>query len=80
LHTGAVVAARDRTALERLGRCGARAAFAQERLAWTADGRIASKLKRPATPADPRASPRIAEENLTPIPCSRRFGALGCHA
>lgn len=40
-------AAHDRAALERLCRYGARPAFAQERLAWTADGRIAYKLKRP---------------------------------
>lgn len=47
LHAGVVVAAYDRAALERLCRYGARPAFAQERLAWTADGRIAYKLKRP---------------------------------
>lgn len=47
LHAGVVVAAHDRAALERLCRYGARPAFAQERLAWTADGRIAYKLKRP---------------------------------
>jgi hypothetical protein len=38
---------RHRAALERLCRYGARPAFAQERLAWTADRRIAYKLKRP---------------------------------
>ncbi len=47
LHAGVVVAAHDRAALERLCRYGARPAFAQERLAWTADARIAYKLKRP---------------------------------
>jgi hypothetical protein len=47
LHAGVVIAEHDRDALERLCRYGARPAFAQERLAWTDDGRIAYKLKRP---------------------------------
>jgi hypothetical protein len=47
LHAAVVVAVHDRAALERLCRYGARPAFAHERLAWTADGRIAYKLKRP---------------------------------
>ena len=47
LHAAVVVAAHDRAALERLCRYGARPAFAQERLAWTADGRISYKLERP---------------------------------
>ena len=47
LHAGVVIAEHDRDALERLCRYGARPAFAQERLAWTADGRIAYRLKRP---------------------------------
>jgi hypothetical protein len=47
LHAGVVIAEHDRDALERLCRYGARPAFAQERLAWTADGRVAYKLKRP---------------------------------
>jgi hypothetical protein len=42
-----VIAEHDRDALERLCRYGARPAFAQERLAWTDDGRIAYQLKRP---------------------------------
>ena len=41
-----MIADHDRTALERLGRYGARPAFALERLAWTDDGRIAYRLKR----------------------------------
>ena len=47
LHAGVVIADHDRDALERLCRYGARPAFAQDRLAWTDDGRIAYKLKRP---------------------------------
>lgn len=47
LHAGVVIAEHDRDALERLCRYGARPAFAQERLSWTDDGRIAYKLKRP---------------------------------
>jgi hypothetical protein len=47
LHAGVVIAEHDRAALERLCRYGARPAFAQERLAWTDDGRIAYRLKRP---------------------------------
>ena len=43
----AVIADHDRAALERLCRYGARPAFAHERLAWTADGQIAYRLKRP---------------------------------
>jgi hypothetical protein len=38
---------RDREALERLARYGARPAFAHDRLTWTSDGRISYKLKRP---------------------------------
>jgi hypothetical protein len=41
LHAGVVIAEHDRDALERLCRYGARPAFAQERLSWTDDGRIA---------------------------------------
>ena len=37
----------DREALERLCRYGARPAFAHDRLAWTTDGRVSYKLKRP---------------------------------
>jgi hypothetical protein len=47
LHAGVVIAEHDRDALERLCRYGARPAFAQERLTWTDDGRIAYRLKRP---------------------------------
>ena len=47
LHAGVVIADHDRDALERLCRYGARPAFAQDRLAWTDDGRIAYRLKRP---------------------------------
>ena len=47
LHAGVVIAEHDRDALERLCRYGARPAFAQERLAWTDDGRISYRLKRP---------------------------------
>ena len=47
LHAGVVIADHDREALERLCRYDARPAFAQERLAWTDDGRIAYRLKRP---------------------------------
>jgi len=47
LHAGVVIADHDRDALERLCRYGARPAFAQERLSWTSDGRIAYRLKRP---------------------------------
>jgi hypothetical protein len=47
LHAGVVIAEHDRDALERLCRYGARPAFAQQRLSWTDDGRIAYKLKRP---------------------------------
>jgi hypothetical protein len=47
LHAGVVIADHDRDALERLCRYGARPAFAQERLSWTDDGRIAYRLKRP---------------------------------
>ncbi len=42
-----MIADHDRDALERLCRYGARPAFAQDQLAWTADGRISYKLKRP---------------------------------
>jgi hypothetical protein len=42
-----VVPDSDREALERLCRYGARPAFAQDRLAWTSDGRISYRLKRP---------------------------------
>jgi hypothetical protein len=47
LHAGVVVPDYDRDALERLCRCGARPAFTQDRLAWTSDGRISYRLKRP---------------------------------
>jgi hypothetical protein len=47
LHAGVVVPDYDRDALERLCRYGARPAFAQDRLAWTSDGRISYRLKRP---------------------------------
>ena len=47
LHAGVVIAEHDRDALERLCRYGARPAFALKRLAWTDDGRISYKLKRP---------------------------------
>ena len=42
-----MIADTDRAALERLCRYGARPAFAQDRLAWTDDGQIAYRLKRP---------------------------------
>lgn len=42
-----MIAEHDRAALERLCRYGARPAFAHERLAWTAEGQIAYRLKRP---------------------------------
>ena len=47
LHAGVVIADHDRDALERLCRYGARPAFALERLAWTRDGRVSYRLKRP---------------------------------
>jgi len=47
LHAGVGIAEHDREALERLCRYGARPAFALDRLAWTNDGRISYKLKRP---------------------------------
>ncbi len=47
LHAGVVIADHDREALERLCRYGARPAFAQDRLAWTDDGRVSYRLKRP---------------------------------
>ena len=47
LHAGGFIAEHDRDALERLYRSCARPAFAQERLAWTGDGRVAYRLKRP---------------------------------
>jgi hypothetical protein len=47
LHAGVVIADHDREALERLCRYGTRPAFAHERMAWTADGQIAYRLKRP---------------------------------
>ena len=47
LHAGVVIAEHDREALERLCRYGARPAFAHERLAWTAEGQITYRLKRP---------------------------------
>ena len=49
MHAGVVIADHDREALERLCRYGTRPAFAHERLAWTADGQIAYRLKRPWT-------------------------------
>src|SRR5258705_13085280 len=47
LHAGVVIADHDREALERLCRYGTRPAFAHDRLAWTAAGQIAYRLKRP---------------------------------
>ena len=47
LHVGVVIADHDREALERLCRYGTRPAIAHDRLAWTADGQIAYRLKRP---------------------------------
>lgn len=47
LHAGVVVPDYDREALERLCRYGTRPAFAHNRLAWTDDGRISYRLKRP---------------------------------
>jgi hypothetical protein len=47
LHAGVVIAEHDRAAFERLCRYGARPAFAHERLAWTAEGQIAYRRKRP---------------------------------
>jgi hypothetical protein len=47
LHAAVAIAATDRAALERLCRYGARPAFAQARLAWTDDGRVSYRLKRP---------------------------------
>ena len=47
MHAGIVLANHDREARERLCRCGTRSAFAHHRLAWTADGQIAYRLKRP---------------------------------
>jgi hypothetical protein len=46
-RAGVVIAEHDRDGLERLCRYGARPACAQERLAWTCDGRIAYRLNRP---------------------------------
>ena len=47
LHAGVVIADHDREALERLCRHGTRPAFAHDQLAWSADGQIAYRLKRP---------------------------------
>jgi hypothetical protein len=47
LHAGVVIADHDREALERLCRYGTHPAFAHDRLAWTAAGQIAYRLKRP---------------------------------
>lgn len=47
LHAAVTIADTDRAGLERLCRYGARPAFAQDRLAWTDDGRISYRLKRP---------------------------------
>jgi hypothetical protein len=47
LHTAVVIADTDRAGLERLCRYGARPAFAQDRHAWTDDGLISCRLKRP---------------------------------
>lgn len=47
LHAGVRIAAHDRVGLERLCRYGARPAFAQERLALTANGNVSYRLKRP---------------------------------
>ena len=47
LHAGVVIADHDRESLERLCRYGTRPVFAHDRLAWTADGQIAYRLKRP---------------------------------
>ena len=44
---GRRIADHDREALERLCRYGRRPAFAHDRLAWTTDGQIAYRLKRP---------------------------------
>jgi len=51
LHAGVVIAEHDRDALERLCRYGARPAFALERLAWTADGRISYNSRTPCSHA-----------------------------
>ena len=47
LHADVVIADHDRAALERPCRYGARPGFAQERLSWTTDGRIASSGRGP---------------------------------
>jgi hypothetical protein len=47
LHGGVVIPDYDREALERLCRYGARPALAHDRLAWTTEGRVSYKLKRP---------------------------------
>ena len=47
LHAGVVIDSHDRAALERLCRYAARPAFAAGRLAWTPEGKISYKLKRP---------------------------------
>jgi len=46
LHAAVSIADTDRAGLERLCRYGARPAFAQDRLAWTDDGRICYRRKR----------------------------------
>jgi hypothetical protein len=65
LHAGVVIADHDRDALEGLCRYGARPAFALERLAWTDDGRISYKLKRP-WPRRPHALGNGAGHVLAP--------------
>ena len=47
LHVGRAIAPADRAGLERLLRYGARPAFAQSRLSFTASGKVSYKLKRP---------------------------------
>ena len=72
LHAGVVIADHDRDALERLCRYGARPAFAQDRLAWTGDGRVAYPLKRPWARRPHRAR---ATAGRVPAPLMRDHSA-----
>jgi hypothetical protein len=57
LHAAVVIADHDRDALERLCRYGARPAFAQDRLAWTTDGRISYPIAARSFFISPKLAP-----------------------
>lgn len=63
---GVVIANYDRDALERLCRYGARLVFAQDRLSWTDDGRLAYRLKR-SWPDGPHRTRDAAGRVSTPF-------------